>query len=284
MTEFAANVVAPEALSTDAPPTVHHGREVELLRHNGDVDWNSFDPVAYWECNYQTLRNDDQSIIELVGEFFSRHFRNAAQLHLLRGLDVGSAGNLYPALALLPWSEKITLTEVTPAAVDWLGQAATVGADDARGRWVWQPFWAEYARYVGYQQVAEPRAELAARHEVRRQGLHELAGERWDLGTMFFVAESMTSYPEEFEAAVAAFGQALVPGAPFAAAFMDRANGYTVAGHAFPTVRTVDADLVRRVLSRFSADVSVIRVDVHPDDPVQAGYEGMIVATGTVGG
>ncbi len=284
MTDFAPNMVAPTVASTEAPPSVHSGPEVELLRHNQDVDWKTFDPAAYWASNYQMLRNDDQSIVELVGEFFSRHFRNAPQLHLLRGLDVGSAGNLYPALAMLPWSETITLTDVTPANIAWLSQAAGPGANDEHGRWVWQPFWSEYARYVGYQQLPDPRAELAARHRVRPVNLFDLGGERWDLGTMFFVAESMTSYQDEFAAAVEAFTRALLPGAPFAMAFMDRSIGYTIAGRPFPAVRAVDAEMVRTVLSDLSADAVVTRLDVVAHDPAKDGYEGMIVATGTTRG
>lgn len=282
VTDFVSNVLAPAVESVETGPTVHRGPEVELLRRNRDVDWNTFDPDAYWVANYQTLRNDDQSILELVGEFFSLHFRNSPKPHLLRGLDIGSAGNLYPALAMLPWCESVTLTDVTAANVRWLGSAAGGGPGDLLGRWTWQPFWSEYARYAGYQQTPNPRAELAARHEVRQLDLFDLGADRWDLGTMFFVAESVTSYPEEFAAAVEAFARALLPGAPFAMAFMDRSVGYTVAGQSFPTVRTVDAELVRNALSGFSADAVVTVLDVVANDPVADGYEGMLVATGSI--
>ena len=282
MTDFATNMVAPTVVTIEAAPTVHHHSEVELLLHNGDVDWDSFRPAAYWESNYRMLRNDDQSIIEAVGDFFSRHFRNAPPVNLLRALDVGSAGNLYPALGMLPWSGTITLTEVSTVNLDWLRQAAAgIGTDDAQGRWVWRPFWSEYARYPGYQQLPNPRGLLAARSEIRRQDVLQLEPAAWDLGTMFFVAESMTSHQDEFTAAVAAFLRALVPGAPFAAGFMDSSVGYAVDGRPFPAVRSVDVPLVREVLSRFCADLTVGRVDVPPHDPVQDGYEGMIVATGT---
>ncbi|CAM5649016.1 hypothetical protein SANTM175S_10556 [Streptomyces antimycoticus] len=45
--------------------------------------------------------------------------------------------------------------------------------------------------------------------------------ERWDLGTMFFVAESITTSLDEFRRGVGCFMSALNPGAPFAAAFME---------------------------------------------------------------
>ncbi len=264
-----------------AAVSVHRDLEVKLPRRNRDVDWETFDPAGYWEGNYRVLRNDDQSIIELVGEFFSRHFLKAPASGVLRGLDVGSGANLYPALGMLPFSAAITLTDVSPANLAWLGAAAAgIGVEDSRGRWVWQPFWAEYARYAGYQQVVDPRATLAARCQVRRLDLLQLEPARWDLGTMFFVADSMTSCEQEFSAAVAAFVRALVPGAPFAAAFMDSSVGYTVAGRSFPAVRSVTVPLVRTVLSQLRTEATVTRLDVAAHDPVQDGYEGMIVATG----
>jgi hypothetical protein len=282
MTEMTTGTAA----AVDAPAgtdlTVHHGLDVQRSLRNADVDWNLCDPQTYWELNYRTLRNDDQSILQAVGGFFSRHFQNVPRAHSLRALDVGSGANLYPALAMLPWSAMITLTDLSAPNVDWLRTAAG-GADavDERGRWVWAPFWAEYARYPAYQQVGDPRAELAIRHEVRRQGILELAPEQWDLGTMFFVAESSTSDEDEFKATTGAFLQALVPGAPFAAAFMDSSVGYEIANRTYPAVRTVNVPVIRELLARFSGDASVFRVDVPPFDPTRDGYEGMIVAVGT---
>jgi len=282
MAEIATGMGVPIGVSIEAGLTVHRVPEAVFHRRNGEVDWGSFAPDVYWAHNYRMMRNDDQSIIEAVGGFFSRHFQNAPRTNSLRGLDIGSGGNLYPALGMLPWTRTITLTDVSPASLGWLASAAAgIGADDARGRWVWQPFWREYACYEGYQQVADPRAQLAARHEIRRQDVLQLEPAGWDLGTMFFVAESVTSFPEEFVAAITAFARALVPGAPFAAAFMDSSDGYDVADRRFPAVRSVDVRLVREVFSRFSTDSTVAQVDVPASDPIRDGYAGMIVATGT---
>ena len=283
MTDVSTSSPAPTLVSADAGPRLLQRSDVQVSLLNGEVDWDSFVPESYWQVNYQTLRNDDQSIIQMVGEFFSRHFRNTPREHSLRALDVGSGGNLHPALAVLPWSALVTLTDVSAPNLAWL-RAAAAGpqALDERGAWVWQPFWAEYARCPGYQQVGDPRAELAIRHEVRHQDVLTLPPQSWDLGTMFFVAESITTDEAEFAAATRAFGRALVPGAPFAAAFMDRAIGYRVANRSFPTVRAVDLETVRAAMAEFSADAVVEPVDVPPHDPEQDGYQGMIVAVGTI--
>jgi hypothetical protein len=269
-------------VSAEAPPTILRDGRAQVLRRNLEVDWEEFDSHDYWKHNYETLRNDDQSIIQAVAGFFSRHFRNAPRGDLLRGLDVGSGANLYPALGLLPWSGKITLTDPSSANIAWLRRAAAgIGVENEQGEWVWQPFWAEFARFSGYQQLANPRQLLAARHEVRRARVDELDEAGWDIGTMFFVAESTTSYQEEFRTATAAFLRALVPGAPFAAAFMDGSVGYSIGGRSFPAVRSVNADLIGTVLSAGSDDVTVLAVDVPAQNPLQDGYEGMVVAFGT---
>jgi hypothetical protein len=270
MTEFATNTVAPTTVPAEAEPILRHDSEVRVLRQNGDVDWERFDPDAYSEINYRLMRNDDQSVIEIVGDFFSRHFRELPRMHSLRALDVGSAGNLYPALGMLPWSDTITLTDISAAGVGWLIRAAGAGAQAEPGRWAWQPFWAEYARYLGYQQLIDPR-------DLRR-----LEPANWDLGTMFFVAESITSDVAEFAQAVGAFLHALVPGAPFAVALMDRSVGYVVAGQAFPAVTSVDLAAARAEFARYSDDAVVTTIDVPADDPALDGYACTIVAVGTV--
>jgi hypothetical protein len=103
----------------------------------------------------------------------------------------------------------------------------------------------------------------------------------WDIGTMFFVAESMTADPAEFERATAAFLATLRPAAPFAAAFMAGSLGYRVAGVPFPAVREVDAVRVGAVLNRCGAAASVTTVAVPHGARLRDGYEGMIVAVGT---
>jgi len=55
-----------------------------------------------------------------------------------------------------------------------------------------------------------------------------------DLGSMFFVADGISSAEAEFEAAVRSFLGALTPGSPFMTAFMEGSGGYDVSGVQFP--------------------------------------------------
>jgi hypothetical protein len=99
---------------------------------------------------------------------------------------------------------------------------------------------------------------------------------------MFFVAESLSDDRSEFEDAVARFLGVLRPGAPFAAAFMEKSVGYDVGGTRFPAT-AVDADDVFDVLRRGAEDLRVERIDAD-DDPLRDGYTGMLLAMGRVAG
>ena len=111
--------------------------------------------------------------------------------------------------------------------------------------------------------------------------MYDLPAEKWQLGTMFFVAESMTQDDGEFRAALSKFIGALEPGSPFAATFMACSKGYEVATTSFPALYVTADDIGARF-----TDLGATDLDVHLNatpDRVRPGYEGMIVATGVAG-
>jgi hypothetical protein len=253
-------------------------------RHNGEVEWARFNTGAYWDHNYRSLRKDDQAILHVVGEFFAERF-GARRGRLsrvgtrdLHGIDVGSGPNLYPALTMLPWCDRITLSDISAPNITWLQEHFELPAADP---WSWQEFWDELLQHDGYDQVVDPAQRLRAVQKVERRSVLELPQHTYDMGTMFFVAESMTSYPREFEDATATFLRSLRPGAPFAAAFMDSSSGYEVAGESFPAVREVDVERVAATLRELDADAAVQKIDIVPTNVLRNGYEGMIIAMGT---
>ncbi len=147
------------------------------------------------------------------------------------------------------------------------------------------PFWLELREAKGYSYVDKPRARLreACVSEpgysgVERFSIFDLPEARWDLGTMFFVAESITQKPKEFLAAVEHFVGALQPDAPFAAAFMAGSAGYEVAGRAFPAVPITRDDVERHLRELGVREPTVELLETKPE--VRDGYTGMIVATG----
>jgi hypothetical protein len=249
-------------------------------RHNEDVAWEQFPPEAYWDHNYRSLRKDDQEIINAVANHFAKRFLGARSTGR-RGIDVGAGSNLYPALTMLPWCDDITVTDISPANVAWLRHGIASGREAAPDEWRWRPFWDELRRHEGYREFDAPESRLAAVARVERRSVFQLPAGGYDVGTMFFVAESMTSYETEFEDATEHFLGALRPGAVFAAAFMDSSTGYEVAGQPYPAVREVNGALVEDTLQAFGARAKVEKVDVPASDPLRDGYDGMIIAVGT---
>lgn len=241
---------------------------------NADVAWDEFNPDEYLSGNYRDLRDDDRRLMEIVRDHFSRNCGDG-----LRGIDVGTGANLYPALTMVPFCESVTLYERSSANLAWLTRQI------ARGVPSWSTVWSGYwsvlradPRYAGLRQ--HPGTALADRAEVTAGDLFDLddGAARWDLGTMFFVAESITSRLSEFTAAVRGFLGALRVGAPFAMAFMENSAGYVVGGVWFPAV-AVDAAVVRRSLDGRATGVTVRRVDMCGSG-LRDGYTGMVVACG----
>lgn len=59
--------------------------------------WNKFDPSVYIQDNYATIHDEDRKIIYKV--------------------DIGTGPNLYPAMLLLPYAEKIYCVEYSQNSI-----------------------------------------------------------------------------------------------------------------------------------------------------------------------
>ncbi len=233
---------------------------------NAGLPWDEFDPNDYLDHNYRTLRDDDQQIIRLVGEFFG-----SAGVTGGHGIDVGTGVNLYPILTMLPFCENITLWDRSASNVAWL-RSEVVGYAP-----LWELFWRQLGDRHPYSRIADPRTELAKRARVRHGDIFRLPAGRWDIGTMFFVAESLSGIRDEFELALRMFVRGLRPGAPFAAAFMENSQGYRVGGTWFPSV-AVTADDIGASLARLAHSVGIQRISTAT--PLREGYDGMVLALG----
>ena len=244
---------------------------------NSQWPWDDFDATRYWERNYLHLIDEDRQIIDQVSRFF-------ASIDLgpnLRALDVGTGANLYPALLMLPFCRDVTLWEYSQSGVLWLkehllshGELGS-GTDEA---WPWYPFWSVMRERPAYRVEPQARATLSRRAEVVHDSLFQLSRAVWDIGTMFFVAESMTADLDEFNRALACFFTALRPGAPFAMAFMEHSTGYDVDGVPWPAVNIGQDELARGIGSA-AESLTITRIGVGPE-PLRDGYTGMLLAYG----
>lgn len=265
-------VDAPDHLCDDKP------------RPNADWHWEAFSSQEYWRVNYQDMQAEDREIIGRVNRFFRRVFSGRPRAQ--RAIDVGSGTNLYPALLMLPWTEQILLTDHSESNIRWLRHQVM----DDSVPWAWHPFWRKMRGFEGYRQIGEPREKLrrACTGHPGQAGIQQLSvfdlpevQAQWQLGTMFFVAESITEDPKEFSAAIDAFVGSLQPHSPFAATFMAGSSGYWVGNKHFPALWVTLDD----VMDHFKElNVSGLNVDLlRTAKRVRKGYEGMIVATGIVG-
>jgi hypothetical protein len=242
---------------------------------NDAVRWSDFDAGDYYTRNYASVLPEDAEIIQCASKFLIEACGPPSPVK--RAVDVGAGTNLYPSLLMIPWAEHIVFTERAPANIDWLRQNLV----DAPGEWPWQPFWDLVADLPCYQTISDPRRRLAAAHEIRMQSIFELSERTWDLGSMFFVADGMTTDEAEFEFAVRKFLAALLPGSPFLMAFMEGSRGYVVHGKPFPSVKISPRSLDSLLAKLPVTGTSVLRTD-NSVRALRPGYDAMLLVTGFV--
>jgi NNMT/PNMT/TEMT family len=262
--------------TTVAPPGKVDERRAssKRTRANVEFDWDNFDPDHYVELNYQHVHDTDLFIIDELRDFFGSVGVSYGPPRL--GIDVGCGANLYPALSMVPFCRQVTLSDVAKSNIDWVERQRPSFAK------TWDPFWERLAKSEPYASTKDPRAEIRHKVDTRTGDLFDLPRARWDIGTMFFVAESISEQWFEFYRGTHRFVRALKPDAPFAAAFMESSAGYWVGGRPFPAVDIGQSD-VETCLASIAHDVRIQRWPVDPEDRLRVGYSGMILALGRAG-
>ena len=87
---------------------------------NGDCRWDRFNPEWYFHQNYGALRPDDHQLMLWMRDEFLHRLRLRGDFR--HGIDIGPGSNLYPAMALAPFCQKITLRDYAQPNVDWLSR------------------------------------------------------------------------------------------------------------------------------------------------------------------
>jgi NNMT/PNMT/TEMT family protein len=237
---------------------------------DGDEDalWDLFDSDVYFANNYRELRKDDKRIIEIIAAFFHRRGPREGPG---RAIDVGTGANLYPALSMLPFASEVRLCERAHSNRSWLLRELIAPQQS------WEQFWTAIADgRAEYEKIKDPLDLLAYRAKVRKGNVYELKPDQFDLGTMFFVAESITTRNDQFRRATRSFLDSLRPRAPFAAAFMLNSSGYYVGDQRFPAC-SVTMTEVEECLAPLATIEDIETVESHD---LREGYCGMMVATG----
>jgi hypothetical protein len=230
-------------------------------------------PELYASENYEEFYEDDNRILGDVRDYFDAVIGTTRRP--VHGIDVGTGGNLYPAFSMLPHCETVTLFERSRANRRWLVEQCE------KFSVFWEPYWNMFAKRPSYRSI-EPREAFARKAKVRPGDIFRPPGrtDRWGMGTMFFVAESITRQENEFIAALRNFIRILKPGAPFAAAFMRESTGYRVGCVEFPAVSINEVDVEFYLRPRVE---ELIVYPVRSAKPLREGYSGMILALGRKG-
>lgn len=253
-------------------------KSAETVRRNIDARWDCFDPDAYFKKNYATLRHDDEQILRLTAEHFAAAL-SVDQASERRAIDVGAGVNLYPAMAMLPFCQSITLYEYAPPNIEWLRRQRDTAWEDSWNACAKQ-FW-DVLETLPHASIAAPLQQLTDQIEIRPGSIYDLPAKSWDLGTMFFVTESITEDRAQFRQGIDRFLNALKPGAPFVIAFMEhRKRGYHVAGEPFPSTDIGEND-IRGYLGSMTQQLVVKHIDVD-HTPLDDPYSGMVVACGKI--
>lgn len=242
---------------------------------NDAAPWSDFDADVYSKANYATIFPEDAEIMRFASNFLIDAFRWRPPAKL--AVDVGSGPNLYPALLMLPWAERIVFTDYAQTNIDWLHENLA----EQSGEWAWQPFWELLEQLPGYQGVDHPQRRLADCHDVLRRSVFDLPHRAWSMGSMFFVADGISSDEAEFESAVRSFLGALTPAAPFIMAFMEGSTGYEVNGIKFPAVNINPSSLNALLANLPVTGASILRTD-RSVRPVRTDYDAMLLVTGYI--
>jgi hypothetical protein len=259
-----------DASVNPAPQPLADALEQGLVGNVG-YPWDYFDPELYAKENYyERIHDDDLRVLQMVREYFVKVAPTLPPD--TEGLDLGAGANLYPGMSMLPFCRGVTLLERSLPNRIWLHEQRDGYSDS------WMPYWNLLAKRQPYCDVINPREMFRRRVRIRPADIFRPPARlKWGMGTMFFVAESITQQKREFKLALRNFIGLLKPGAPFAAAFMQESKGYRVAGIDFPAVSITKVD-VEHQLAPIVEEVEV--TSVRSAEPLKENYQGMILALG----
>jgi hypothetical protein len=248
-------VVTCPPLAGDTPP----------LLFNRDVAWNRFDTAGYLAANYGTLHDFDRRIITAL----SRYYRALAPGSLGRSLDVGTGPNLYPLMLAAAASRQLEVLEFSASNVAYLEQARRSGADPS-----WTPFW-QLCRRLDPALPADLDQVLRG-VTVHHGNAFDLPVRRYDLVSMFFMAESVTGDRAEFEELSARFATAATPGGHLVAAYMAGMPQYELGGVTLPSF-PLDRHTLEAVMRPVTRQLRIWELPPDPTLPYE--HDGVLLLT-----
>jgi hypothetical protein len=235
------------------------------VRRNSDVRWDDFDTGGYVADNYASLHELDRQIIAELSPYYAALPSGG----LAATLDVGTGPNLYPLMLAAAASRRLESVEPSAANRAYLQRLCEQGPDAC-----WLEFW-RLCRELN-PALPDDLAQVLARVGVRRGDAFSLSRARYDLVSMFFVAESVTGVREEFEEICRRFASAAAPGGHLVAAFMAGMPSYQLGGEVLPSY-PIDEEALTVALRGLAEGLDLRRLPPDPTLPYE--HDGVLLLT-----
>jgi hypothetical protein len=239
--------------------------DVEIQKDNV---WDEFDPEAYIFDNYSTVFPHDLYSLALLTTLYKQ------KQHIGKVLEIGCGPNLLPVLAAIPYADSIRIIDPGSQNIEYLYRQL-FDIDP-----VWKPAMTVIRAIDPSLSLNHFDFQLAYQQKISFDAgsVFDLPKNFFDVASMHYVAESITSDYAEFERACLSFKQSVKPGGMLIASFMENSTGYTVNGVDFPACPITISDLkdvfkdCDPVIERLSSDLT----------PMRSGYTGILFLVGKV--
>lgn len=238
-----------------------------MATHNDDVDWDRWPVADYLAENYRDLHPSDAAVITHHSAFY----RRLAPGSVDRSVEFGAGPNLYPLILAAAASRRIEAVEAGTSNVVYLERQILCGPDAS-----WRPFHALCRRLNP--DLPATLAGALAHVNVVHADVRELEPAGYDLASMHFVAEGATEDYAEFTDFCRAFVRCVVPGGHLVAAFMENMPTYRIGPVSRWPGCPVDPEIITRVFTPMTRDLSVNHIDADPTLP-DYGDSGMVLLT-----
>ncbi|MGW2717616.1 class I SAM-dependent methyltransferase [Streptomyces sp. NPDC001492] len=238
-----------------------------MKTHNDDVDWDRWPVADYLAENYRDLHPSDAAVITHHSAFYRRFAPGSVG----RSVEFGAGPNLYPLILAAAASRRIEAVDAGAGNIAYLERQIQCGPDAS-----WLPFHALCRRLNP--DLPATLAGALAHVNVVHADVRELEPAGYELASMHFVAEGATEDYAEFTDFCRAFVRCVVPGGHLVAAFMENMPTYRIGPVSRWPGCPVDPDMVTRVFTPMTRDLSVHHIDADPTLP-DYGDSGMVLLT-----
>ncbi|MEV7081142.1 class I SAM-dependent methyltransferase [Streptomyces sp. NPDC093516] len=239
-----------------------------MTTHNDDVDWDRWPVADYLAENYREVHASDAAVMAHHAAFY----RALPAGGIARAVEFGAGPNLYPLMLASAACRRIDAVEAGASNVAYLQDQICHRIDAS-----WLPFHA-LCRRLDPRVPATPAGALAP-VDIVHADARALPPGRYELGSMHFVAESVTEDFAEFADFCRAFVRAVAPGGYLVAAFMENMPTYRIGPASRWPGCPVGPATISEVFTPLTRDLHLTHIDPDPALP-DHGDSGMVLLTG----